>query len=62
MTDAAFVLFQPAVTTPMQFEILGDILMAIVAETYLRGLVETKMAFLAIRLDLGVTLDDRTGH
>ncbi len=62
MADAAFMFFQAAVTTPVQFEILGDIFMAIVAQTDLRGFIETGMAFVAIRLDLGMALDNRARH
>lgn len=62
MADAAFMFFQATVTASVQFEILGDIFMAIVAQAYLSGFVETGMTFVAIRLDLGMALDNRARH
>lgn len=62
MTGTAFLLFKPAVKSLVFQDIRLHILVAIRAQCSLRLLVEPDVAFLAIRFELGVSLDHFPGH
>jgi hypothetical protein len=62
MAGTAFLLLQAAVITLFLGDILGDILVAVQAQGILRGFLETRVAVLAVGLDVCMAFNDLARH
>src|SRR5947209_19862871 len=62
MAEVALAVLQPAVIAALRAHVGGDFFMAVEAELRLRGAVEAHMAVAAVLFQLGVRLDERSGH
>lgn len=62
MAGTAFYFIKPAMKSLMLLDIRFHVLMTVLTQSGLRFLVKVNMAFLAIALEFGVSLDDFTGH
>jgi len=58
----AFLFLDPAVKSSLVANVRCDWFMTIEAESRLRAAIEAYMAFIAFRLDFGVSLDDLPRH